>query len=377
MRIGSSWRGGGSHGFIVAYADGVSVNSNVILNVGQHGAEAVDCTDVVMSGNLVRSAGSVGPGGSALGVGTHCRNWSITGNVIYNCGGDAPITVEHNSVEGSVTGNTILNARTSGINVSFGTAASAPFDRLHDITISGNTIIGDGVNTTNRVGILMYSSTGSGKGDNITVTGNTIRKFNCGIDANYFDGATISGNSCMDYVGSSSVGLRLSWMQRTMVVGNALGVTTSNCIQLLTYGGSVCDRVTMVANSGSTDAGAEAQVYIEGTGTHAVIGHQTGGATNFIETAGASSIVSIGNYGNLSSTTHAGSGTLLTSIGNSNPQGDFMAYGGDVKDLKGSGSPEGVVTAPVGSTYRRSNGGTGTTFYVKETGSGNTGWIAK
>ncbi len=45
-------------------------------------------------------------------------------------------------------------------------------------------------------------------------------------------------------------------------------------------------------------------------------------------------------------------------------------------DLAGSGSPEGVLTAPVGSVYRRTNGGTGTTLYVKESGSGNTGWIA-
>lgn len=46
-------------------------------------------------------------------------------------------------------------------------------------------------------------------------------------------------------------------------------------------------------------------------------------------------------------------------------------------DMAGSGSPEGVVSAPVGSTWRRTNGGSGTTFYVKESGgSGNTGWRA-
>ena len=43
----------------------------------------------------------------------------------------------------------------------------------------------------------------------------------------------------------------------------------------------------------------------------------------------------------------------------------------------GSGSPEGVVTAPVGATYNRTDGGAGTSFYVKESGSGNTGWVAK
>jgi len=43
----------------------------------------------------------------------------------------------------------------------------------------------------------------------------------------------------------------------------------------------------------------------------------------------------------------------------------------------GTGSPEGVITAPVGAIYTRQDGGVGTTFYVKEFGTGNTGWGAK
>ena len=45
--------------------------------------------------------------------------------------------------------------------------------------------------------------------------------------------------------------------------------------------------------------------------------------------------------------------------------------------LRGSGDPEGNVVAPVGRLYIRTSGGAGTTFYVKETGSGSTGWAAK
>lgn len=43
----------------------------------------------------------------------------------------------------------------------------------------------------------------------------------------------------------------------------------------------------------------------------------------------------------------------------------------------GEGSPESVLAAPVGSTYMRSDGGAGTCQYVKESGAGSTGWIAK
>lgn len=43
----------------------------------------------------------------------------------------------------------------------------------------------------------------------------------------------------------------------------------------------------------------------------------------------------------------------------------------------GKGSPEGQISAPVGSTYQRIDGGAGTSFYVKESGDGNTGWVGK
>lgn len=43
----------------------------------------------------------------------------------------------------------------------------------------------------------------------------------------------------------------------------------------------------------------------------------------------------------------------------------------------GSGSPEGVVAARIGSLYLRTDGGAATTLYVKESGTGMTGWVAK
>ena len=43
----------------------------------------------------------------------------------------------------------------------------------------------------------------------------------------------------------------------------------------------------------------------------------------------------------------------------------------------GVGSPEGVLVANVGSLYLNVTGGASTTLYVKESGGGNTGWVAK
>lgn len=55
----------------------------------------------------------------------------------------------------------------------------------------------------------------------------------------------------------------------------------------------------------------------------------------------------------------------------------WRAYLQGLEELTGKGSPEGVVTAPVGKKYTRLDGGAGTTLYVKESGIGNVGWAAK
>jgi hypothetical protein len=49
---------------------------------------------------------------------------------------------------------------------------------------------------------------------------------------------------------------------------------------------------------------------------------------------------------------------------------------GGISWSAGAGSPEGAVTAPVGSLYSNTSGGASTSLYVKESGTGNTGWKA-
>jgi len=50
--------------------------------------------------------------------------------------------------------------------------------------------------------------------------------------------------------------------------------------------------------------------------------------------------------------------------------------GNGLKWLCGHGTPEGYVVAPMGSLYSNIDGGS-STLYVKQTGTGATGWIAK
>jgi len=77
----------------------------------------------------------------------------------------------------------------------------------------------------------------------------------------------------------------------------------------------------------------------------------------------------------------ADTGTLLISDG-----GDGVADGklslasitlGGLKIIAGAGTPEASVTAPSGSLYLRSDGGANTSLYIKESGVGNLGWVAK
>jgi len=58
--------------------------------------------------------------------------------------------------------------------------------------------------------------------------------------------------------------------------------------------------------------------------------------------------------------------------------GTSHGFSNGVTITSGTGSPAGVVAAPQGSLFLRTDGAAGTTLYVKESGGvGNTGWTAK
>lgn len=63
------------------------------------------------------------------------------------------------------------------------------------------------------------------------------------------------------------------------------------------------------------------------------------------------------------------------------PYSDIVAtsylFSNGVVQLSGTGDPNGSVSAKVGSTYHRLDGSAGSSFYVKESGSSDTGWVAK
>lgn len=79
----------------------------------------------------------------------------------------------------------------------------------------------------------------------------------------------------------------------------------------------------------------------------------------------------------------SGNGSNTVTLGDSNitdiyTGAEVFRFSNGVRIITGSGSPEGIVAAPLGSIYLNLLGGTGTTWYAKEGGTtGNTGWVAK
>ena len=49
----------------------------------------------------------------------------------------------------------------------------------------------------------------------------------------------------------------------------------------------------------------------------------------------------------------------------------------DLEIYTWNGTPEGAIKASPGALCLNKDGGANTTLYVKETGTGNTGWVAK
>jgi hypothetical protein len=158
------------------------------------------------------------------------------------------------------------------------------------------------------------------------------------------------------------------------------------CIQVTSAGTGYTSAPTVdLSNGAGTGAAATAMV-----GLSTLWGRQVdlfGFLSNFRIQSNASlllpaplgTVLAIGSNGGIRITGAAGLWYCgsYASGGDGNLWTTTLAYPDGRIDASGSGSPEGVLAAPVGSTYRRTDGGTGTSFYVKESGTGNTGWAAK
>ena len=163
-----------------------------------------------------------------------------------------------------------------------------------------------------------------------------------------------SGATVKAAVTSFTNGLALTPASVTLATGN------------LVLNGGITSDVALIKNTGQS-FGVATDRWIGSDGTTSVWFYNvpTGGS-HYFAINNVNKLTVVGDNVNIPD------GSLV--IGTS---GKGVQLSGGITWTSGSGSPEGAVTAPVGSLYSQSDGGSGTSLYVKESGSGNTGWAAK
>lgn len=267
------------------------------------------------------------------------------------------------------------------LNVSGGSTRCA-----RNFQVDGNTTLGDTASDTTTVnGVLSVTTPAAtipvlrmGKAAASTLWGIGHDHDSTNFSFNYFDGASWTEPASIGATGTVAFGaaldantqLRLSQTQDCQYGLYHTDTTTGNAEDRLGLQFSI---------SGSFDCTAAAR-----------IAYGANGSVTATRSAGANNLTNIGVYA------HAAGGQVNYSFfGNSGTmrnQGDLQVTGNsalgdgsaDIITINsgpllrtGTGTPEGAITAPVGSLFLRTDGGAGTTLYVKESGAGNTGWVGK
>lgn len=187
-------------------------------------------------------------------------------------------------------------------------------------------------------------------GDRLVLTGSSPGEF-----LKAYDGDTRSGSYVREAITSGSLGMVEKW------------VDSLDADIRVDYGGNTLYFVDIATDGRDS-------VYPEDFGA---VGDGSTDDTNAIQRAldwaselsgGADVVFSAPSY---STTGNTVTSDAVRLVGYGIPNN---IVGGKPRTLFGSGSPESVVTAPIGSIYSRTDGGAGTSVYTKQSGTGNTGW---
>lgn len=227
-----------------------------------------------------------------------------------------------------------------------GTTASAARSSLGAVNIAGDTMTGalgvnlSGASPTSPAGTGIYLAGASGSATRVSIDAVGAVPQIVGRRANgtyASPTATVSGDALVNIQAWGHTGTAYTTAQRAgfLFVASENWTTTAN---------GTLFRVVTTAN-GATSTSTRLEVGPDGA--------MTPGSDN-AQTMGTSSLRWSQTYSN-----------------------QFRPGAGAVIWTSGAGTPEGAVTAPVGSLYTRTDGGAATTLYVKESGTGNTGWVGK
>jgi hypothetical protein len=281
---------------------------------------------------------------------------------------------------GATTAYKIDNVSVTG-NVTSGGGMGCSISGVEVVTFTGNSIMGSylyGVeiaDTKNAV-VAANSIRGSQRGialnnvssGNISVSGNAITATTtaCVYVSQVTAFVSISGGSCAP---SNGMAIQMLGCKNWTISG------------IVADGGSTAKKVVLLDKSDQGNiSGISAQDFTE----NAVLFYADDASTYSRVTVANCTWQNIPNSLNLALQLSGGATTnrQFSYIGNRSSadttlRRDYLDVTNNIIDFMGAGTPEGVYAAAVGSVYRRNDGGAGTSFYVKESGTGNTGWVGK
>jgi len=313
----------------------------------------------VVANNVV--TGPATPAVTDLGITCRAVDGVVSGNVVTDC--DLGITLDITS-RTAITGNRVEFTGT------------APTGYCYEINGEDNTFSGN-ISTGGKYG---YVSAGSLSCDGNNITGNVFELQT--VNAIYFN--TTVGSNTANYL---------------TISGNTFNFASAGAARTAIYLTGDCRYSVISGNNfigpGSSFAGGRGIFFDTGLGDLHVASNRFQGWQRPLSlySAGASTYNNVFFVGNdcskdmLTDTNWIGLegsaayGTGVKQMWNSAGGFQEINYVNRATNLlmmwNASGTPEGAITAAVGSLYMNTAGGAGTVLYVKQVGTGNTGWGAK
>lgn len=227
-----------------------------------------------------------------------------------------------------------------------------------------------------------------GASEENTIVGNVI-KGKDGTDV-YSNGVLVAASCPRNVIVGNTIdptsvinAYNISDTSTTLLSSDALELNSrtvnikSSTSDLILQGGDGTNAVRFRDSTGVARAYVTELGYFKAAGRLGLQGNDASYPITFLD--GGSNVISrIDNTGNITSSSNNVSSLGSSSFRWANTYSTNIRPGdGTVIWTTGTGTPEGVVTAPVGSLFTRTDGGASTTLYVKQSGTGNTGWVAK
>lgn len=248
------------------------------------------------------------------------------------------------------------------------------------VIIEGNAFDGSSESTNGYAGTCVYYAAEPAGGDgtgSLVVNGNTFGRF-----CSYLNNIIVSNGSniseyqrrCKSLIVTNNISM--SQLQYFLDLSGNSAATNQGVRQVVISGNTIDGTYNTVFNSASTNSRAINYVSTNASDEAVICNNlilnkyyglfASGGAPANVPTIYNNTLAGV----TINNILHDGFYAATDGIALTNGTTAVIA-------VTGANTPEGAVTAPVGSLFLRNNGGANTTLYVKESGAGNTGWVAK